>query len=81
MTVNGFEKLASQTKHWDECGRRLHTILSEVSSRIGGPALYFDENGKFFAHQDLTKKLDEPGNEELRDYLLFMQRSGIAVPD
>ena len=78
MSAESIEDVVRQAQHWKECGARLGAILAEIASRIGDAPVYFDETGEFFAHSEVLRILKEPGNEELYDFFLYMQRASVA---
>jgi hypothetical protein len=65
-------------QEWNEFGERLSAILKEVKDRIGDAPLYITEDGEFFVHPDVSRKLNEAGNEGPLEFLRFMQRNAIS---
>lgn len=63
---------------WNRSGERLHAILKEVKEEINDAPFQVTEDGRFFLHPLLAKKLNEPGNEGPLEFLRYMQRNGIA---
>lgn len=75
------EDSVSQTinkiQEWDEFGRRLTVIFDEFKEKTGEAALYITEDGEYFVHPEVRRRLDEPGNEGPLEFLRFMQRNGM----
>jgi hypothetical protein len=75
---NGVLQTFKNVQEWNEFGERLTAILKEVTEKTGEAALYVTEEGEFFIHPDVSRKLDEPGNEGPLELLRFMKRNGIG---
>lgn len=68
----------NEIREWNESGARLNAILQEIKDKIGDAPLYVDEDGGFFVHPDVSRILNEPGNEGPLEFLRFMQRNGFG---
>jgi hypothetical protein len=75
---NFVEKAVNEIRDWNESGQRLNAILEEIKNKIGDAPLYVTEDGKFFVHPDVSRILNEPGNEGPLEFLRYMQRNGIG---
>jgi hypothetical protein len=72
------ERTFKEIQDWNDSGARLNAILGEIKEKIGDAPLYVDEDGKFFVHPDVTRILNQPGNEGPLEFLRYMQRNGIG---
>jgi hypothetical protein len=61
-------------REWNEFGERLNAILKEVRDRTGDAPLQITEDGEFFVHPDVSRILNEAGNEGPLEFLRVMQR-------
>lgn len=75
---NFVERTFNEIQEWNESGARLNAILERVKNKIGDAPLYVTEDGEFFVHPDVSRILNEPGNEGPLEFLKFMQRNRVA---
>ena len=57
---------------------RLTDIMQDVSARTGEACMKYNERGEVFVHPDLALELERPGNERLKEALLYIARLGAA---
>jgi hypothetical protein len=76
--ADSVSRTLSGIREWNEFGERLNTILQEIKDKIGDAPLYVDEDGKFFVHPEVSRILNEPGNEGPLEFLRLMQRNGLG---
>jgi Uma2 family endonuclease len=78
MNEINFTNVVRDLQKWESCGKKLQELAAEVKERIGDAPIYIDESGKFHIHPDLIAEIDRPENEELYEYLLYMQKNSEA---
>lgn len=65
----------AERKRLEHDADQLLALLKEISDRIGGPCVTYNERGEVFVHPDLAREFEKPGNELLSENLLKALRT------